>query len=448
MGLTAIAVKKLEPKEKSFTVHDGGGLYLRVLPGGTKSWLYMFTLAGRKRWYGLGTWPDVSLGDARDKLGEARKLVKAGKDPAEVAQEQRSKEKAEPTVSDLVDEFLTRHVKEKAPRSYDEYKRNLEKDVIKAWGTRKVKDITRRDVNTLLESILDRGAKNQANQVFKIIRAMFNWAVPRYDLEYSPCSHVKLPAKENKKGRFFGEEEIRTFWKELDASGMTEEMKSAFRLILTTGQRPGEVIGAHSREFDGNWWTIPPERAKNKREHRVFLSPLARELFGTFEGFRFPSPRPILRAGKAVQKPIEVNALAHAVRRNSKWAQKRAPKKKTAGEGPFFFTVNEPWTPHDLRRTCATHLGEMGYSDEVIGRVLNHTRAGITSRYNRHAYDKEIQVALETWGRFLQRIMEGWQKDTLLKWMEEESIEDFPAMGAFSPLRRPGDNVVQLRKGA
>ncbi|MHB1400668.1 MAG: tyrosine-type recombinase/integrase [Trichloromonadaceae bacterium] len=416
MKLSAIAVKKLEPREKSFTIHDGGGLYLRVLPGGTKSWLYMYTIAGRKRWYGLGTWPDVSLADARGKLSEARKLVKAGKDPAQVDQEQRHKENAEPIVSEVVSEFLTRHVKEKAPRSHAEYKRNLEKDVIKAWGTRKVKDITRRDVNSLLESIVDRGAKNQANQVFKIVRAMFNWAVPRYDLEYSPCSNVKLPTAENKKERFFTEDEIRAFWKELDTSGMTEEMKRAFRLILATGQRPGEVIGAHSREIDGNWWTIPPERAKNKREHRVFLSPLARELFGTFEGFRFPSPRPILRGGKSIQKPIEVNALAHAVRRNSSWAQKPEPKKKkkSVENEPFFFTIKEPWTPHDLRRTCATHLGEMGYSDEVIGRVLNHTRAGVTSRYNRHQYDKEIETALCAWARKLGNIITGQKPDNVV----------------------------------
>jgi integrase len=192
-----------------------------------------------------------------------------------------------------------------------------------------------------------------------------------------------MPSPENKKARFLLEDEVRTLWEALDQARMTEGMKQALRLILATGQRPGEVIGMHHREIDGAWWTIPAERAKNKREHRVFLSDLAKDLIGTLpaEGFLFPSPR-----GNGA---IQVNALAHAVRRNN------------------YCGITEAWTPHDLRRTCASHLGAAGYADEVIGRILNHTRQGVTARYNRHAYDQEIEVALSAWGRKVARIVAG-----------------------------------------
>jgi integrase len=394
MNFTATKVKGFKPKDKPYNEHDGGGLYLRVYPGGTKTWLYIFNMDKKRYWYNLGNFPEVSLSNARLKRDDAKKLVKAGKNPVQVDRGIRSAEQGEPTVDEMVKDFLKRYVTEKAPRSYDEYKRNLEKDVIPAWGDLKVKDITRRDVHQLLESIIDRGAKNQANQVFKIVRAMFNWAVPRYDLDFSPCSHVKLPSTENKKERFLSESEIRTFFNNLPDAELSESLKQALRLILITAQRPGEVIGLHSKEIDGSWWTTPAERSKNKKEHRVYLNPLALEIVNSrpSEGFLFPSPR---KSKDKIEKPIEVNALAKATRRNQ------------------YFGL-EHFTPHDLRRTAASHLAAAGYSDEVIAKILNHTRPGVTSIYNRYKYDDEVMAALETWGRKLSAIVLRKKSDNVI----------------------------------
>ncbi|OEU72715.1 MAG: hypothetical protein BA869_01490 [Desulfuromonadales bacterium C00003107] len=400
---TVKQIENLELRDRPYQVREGKGFGIRVFPSGEKTWFFAYKFHGRQRMMALGGFPDLKLSEAREKFKTVRKVLANGKDPLE----EKDRETREPTVKILVEDFLKRHVTEKAARSLDEYRRNLEKDVIPTWGRRRAKDIKRRDVIALLDRIVDRGSPNQANQVFKIVRRMFNFALERDLIEYTPCAGVKLPSQEVRKSRFFSEEEICTFWTELEGAGMSEPLKQTLRLILATGQRPGEVIGIHHREIEEDWWTIPAERAKNKREHRVFLSPLVKEIIATLptSGYLFPSPR---SKKPTVQKPIEVNALAHAVRRNSSWAQP-GPQ-----AGKLFFSIQEPWTPHDLRRSCATGLGRLGYTDELIGRVLNHTRAGVTAIYNRHKYDAEIQQALESWGRKLECIVTGQQADNVI----------------------------------
>ena len=394
---TDIQIKSLKPKDKPYQVREGKGFGIRVFPSGKKTFFFAYKFHGRQRMMTLGSYPELKLAEARKIFRAARELLAKGTDPLEAKHDER----LEPTIADLVKDFLKRHVAEKASRSLPEYRRNLEKDVLPPWKNRRVKDIKKRDVILLLEKIVDRGAKNQANQVFKIVRRMFNFAVERDILEYSPCAGVKLPSQERKKDRVFTAEEILIFWQELDLAAISDSTRRALRLVLTTGQRPGEVIGLHREEIDGQWWTIPAKRSKNKREHRVFLTPLALELIGEKGDYIFESPRK--------GKPIAVNALAHAVRYNSSSAQKSDMKKAKQEKKKFLFSIEEPWTPHDLRRTCATHLQELGFSDEIMDAVLNHAKKGVTGIYGRYKYDREKQLALEAWSRKIQGILEGME---------------------------------------
>ena len=405
---TDIQIKSLKPKDKPYQVREGKGFGIRVFPSGEKTFFFAYKFHGRQRMLTLASYPELKLADARKKFRAARELLAKGTDPLEA----KHVERLEPTVADLVKDFLKRHVAEKASRSLPEYRRNLEKDVLLLWKNRRVKDIKKRDVILLLEKIVDRGARNQANQVFKIVRKMFNFAVERDILEYSPCAGVKLPSQEKKKSRFFSDKEICTFWQELDSAAISEPTKRALRLVLVTGQRPGEIIGLHRSEIDGQWWTIPVERSKNRRENRVFLTPLALELIGDKEDYIFESPRK--------EKPIAVNALAHAVRNNSSWAQKPKKKKTRQEKGKFLFSIEEPWTPHDLRRTCATHLQELGFSDEIMDAVLNHAKKGVTGIYGRYKYDREKQLALEAWSRKIQRLLEGKEAGKVISLVKKD----------------------------
>jgi hypothetical protein len=190
MAFTAKQIENLKPDSERYDLREGGrtGFAVRVFPTGQKSWIFFYTYQGKKRRMTLGAYPDKSLAEARKLHAEALSRLAKGIDPAEADITAREERIASPTVQNLVEEFLLRHVTVKAPRSRDEYARNLEKDVLPAWGRRKARDITRRDVIALLEGVLDRGAQNQANQVFKIVRKMFNFAIERDIIEHTPCA--------------------------------------------------------------------------------------------------------------------------------------------------------------------------------------------------------------------------------------------------------------------
>jgi integrase len=143
----------------------------------------------------------------------------------------------------------------------------------------------------------------------------------------------------------------------------------------------------HRREIEGEWWTIPAERAKNKRPHRVFLTPLALELIGDSRTWIF----------SCGAEPMKTTAAATAVRR------------MVARKDGKSLDI-EPFRPHDLRRTAATHLGALGYGNHLIGSLLNHTDRTVTGIYNRHAYDREKREMLERWEERLREIL-GIQKE-------------------------------------
>lgn len=299
----------------------------------------------------------------------------------------------------------TRGVKAKGNRTWKEYKRNLDYDVIKAWGPRKMIDIERADVIELLEKIHDRGAPNQARQVFKIIRRMFNFAIERGVIKHSPCYLVKPLAPEVKKDRNLSDDELIYLWENLDKCTISDDLVRALKLVLLTAQRPGEVLGAHKSEFDGNWWTIPAERSKNKKSHRAYLTKTAKELFIMHQHseWLFPSPRIDKKTNS--DKPMTKAAISHALLLNLKEDKK---KEKPAALAMAHFT------PHDLRRTAATNLAKLGFTEDVIGEVLNHTRQGVTATYNRHRYDKEKQKAMEAWERKLATILKKKKVDNVV----------------------------------
>lgn len=391
-------IKSLPHKEKPYLESEPGGLYIRVYPAGRKVgrkvWLCIYLIDGKRKWHKLGVYPTTSLEKARKRHRAVKELLDDGKDPALVALEEKTERRQAPTIEELVKEYLEKWAKPRK-KSWEEDKRALEKDVIPAWGKRKAKDITKRDVILLLESLVERGAPVQSNNLLEKVRKMFNFAVERDILKHSPCQGVRPLHKRESKERNLSEDEIKSFWNGLDKAAMSGEIQRALKLILVTAQRPGEVIGLHSSEIDGRWWTIPAERSKNKKPHRVYLTDTALELIGDKAGFIFESPK----GGK----PIDVNALAFAVRRSLQIDDETKKAKLPMAH----------FTPHDLRRTAATNMAAIGFGI-VVDKVLNHTDRRVTAIYDRYSYDKEKQLALEALSRKLEAIVTGKKADNLV----------------------------------
>lgn len=412
---TDTMIKKLKPEDKKYVRGEGNGFTVRVMPSGVKTWLYVYAIGGKRREMNLGGYPDVTLETARGKFEAAKKKVKNGVDPVAELDAQVEARSNALTVAKLIMEYIEKHAKPNK-RGWAEDERILNKDALAVWGKQKAADIKKRDVVLLLESIVGRGAPGSANNNFKIIRKMFRFAVQRDIIEHSPCDGVVMPAPLNRGDRVLSESEIKTLWSNLDTCHVSDDIKNALRLILLTGQRPGEVIGMHTSEIDERWWTIPAERSKNKRAHRVYLTDTALDLIGALnvldedaketrpKGFIFPCPHAKKNQG------IAVNALAHVIRRNAESPillnGKPVFDKKGAPVTENKMGVSD-FTPHDLRRTAATCMSQIGFMDEVIDAILNHSKQGIIRTYNLNRYDKEKQQSLESWERKLLSIVTG-----------------------------------------
>ncbi|QSV45015.1 tyrosine-type recombinase/integrase [Geobacter benzoatilyticus] len=436
MKFTDKGILNLKAKDKMYQLREDKGFGIRILPSGHKIWIFVYTFDGKRRQMNLGSYPAKSLVDARAAHAAAYAMLNDPTNPRDPQSERDQKHEGErqardehrkaPTIEKLVSEYIERHAK-KFKRSWQEDERLLNREVIPSWGQLKAADITKRDVTLLLESIVDRGSPAMSNQVLKIVRKMFNFAIERDILQNTPCLGVKALAPNNSRERTLTESEIKTLWSSLDSPkvAMSNELRRALKLILVTAQRPGEVAGIHTSEIDGNWWTIPSERAKNGKAHRVYLTDLALELIGeqtVFDmetgetvpkGFIFPSPRveidPVTE--KPIGKPIDAHALPVAVRRNLAWPMTDKNGKPLYDKDGKPATENKlsisQFTPHDLRRTAATFMAQMGYMDEVIDAVLNHAKQGVIRVYNLHKYDLEKQQALEAWERKLKNIVSG-----------------------------------------
>ena len=400
MKFTSRSVDLLKPREDRYEVWETGrkGFGLRVAKSGKKSWIFLYRFNGKSRRMTFGCYPAISLADAHFKHAQATKLLDKGIDPGRIEQVEKERISKSPTVKDLAEEYLEKWAKPNK-RSWTEDQRMLNKDVVPSWGDRKAKDVKKRDVVLLLESIYARGAKVHANRMLALVRKMFNFALQRDIVEHNPCLGIGKLHEEKPKKRFLTDEEIKTFWFGLDSVGISESVKAVLRLILVTAQRPGEVLGMHTSEIDGGSWVIDGSRTKNSETQRVYLSSIAREIIAKTgsDGFIFRSPKG--------DKPMHLNTLAHALQ--------RAQTLKDGQESP---ALDIPYfTPHDLRRTAATHIAEMGFSEFLVGKILNHSSKSITGVYNRHRYDKEKQQAMEAWARKLNRILSGKTESNVLE---------------------------------
>lgn len=391
---TDAVVKKLNPQNSTFTKTEGGGLYLRINPGGSKVWFHHYKIGTLRKWYRIGEYPAVSLKEAREQNEDLLKISQRGEDPAE-------RFTFAPTVKEFAEDWIEKAVDRrgnpwsKAHRSNAEYM--FKKDVYPRIGGVKVREVHKRDIRVLIQKVEQR-APNQALQLYRRLNRLFNHAAEQDIIEVSPMVNLPPIGRQNSRARYLTPEEIKTFLTGLPLADAAPQTATILEIILRTGQRSSEVCGARQSEISGDWWILPPERTKNKLEHRVYLAEAVKELFGSpnEHGLFFPSLRD-------ESKPVHHGVLAKAIRRSLDGSEKtQRDKTPTLSLGRF--------TPHDLRRTCATYLGELSFTDEVIGAVLNHKKRSVTGRYNQFAYDPQKKRAMLAWDRRLTEILTGEQQ--------------------------------------
>ncbi len=388
MALSDLQIKKLAPRKDRFEASDGKGLSIRIMPTGKKTWVFRYMIDGIARRMTLGTYPAITLSEARELHAKAMQEVERGIDPGAKQKEINTARKAAPTVADLIAEFWDMELQHTP--SGKERKWLMAKDVLPVWGTRKAVTITRRDAVLLVDAVRVR-APIAANRLQGVLVRMFNFAAERGVLEHSPLAGMKKKPEQARK-RVLNDEEIKLLWSVLDLDNMTMDIfrvsKLALKMILLTGQRPGEVCGMAWDEIDSKgFWNMPAGRTKGKEAQRVPLTGMAREVIETARIYSGGSPF-VFTSSHKEGEPITSHALSKAILRH--WLE---------------IGFKEQFTPHDLRRTLRTRLAEIGIDDVIAERVLGHKLQGIMAVYNRHSYDIEKRHALEKWAKKLRRIV-------------------------------------------
>jgi len=370
--LTDRSVQALAPqptKQVDYIDERMPGFGIRVSPAGRKSWIVLYRFHGKMRRVTLGPYPYVSLADARQKAKSIVSQVVQGADPAGL----RAAERQAETFAELATEYLERHAKPRK-RTWREDERILTRELLPHWGRMKAKEVSRRDVRLLVDSLLERGVTVYANRIFALARKVFNFALQRDIVEVNPCVGLQRPAPERRRDRVLSEEEIRVLWREFEAERPL--VAASYKLRLLTAQRGAEILAMRWDQLDlgAGWWTIPGEVAKNGMAHRV---PLSHAVHAVLAEVRLLSQSDTW----VFPNPTHSGAMTTT--------QKAAERIRTRTGIDF--------RQHDLRRTAASHMTGMGISRLVVGKLLNHVEPGVTAIYDRHSYDREKQHALDSW---------------------------------------------------
>lgn len=402
----ALTVKSIEAMKASTgrkEIPDGllSGLYLVMQPSGARSWAVRYRSAGVPKKLTLGKYPAIDLLGARELAKTALRAVAEGRDPMREKQVTRQLVSGgADSVEAICKVFIERYAKKETREStWRETERLFNREIIPAWGRRRIGDITKRDVIDLLDKITDRGSPIQANRTLAAVRKMFNWCLSKDKIVATPCAGLEAPSKERSRDRVLEDHELAALWKAADAEGFSFGL--IVQMLLLTGQRRDEVAAMTWAEVDleAKTWTIPPERAKNDELHDVPLSDMAVRLL---QGV----PRLSNRSGLvfSLNGDTPFNGFSRAKRRLDDAIEKIFEADGAAEEQSM------PWTLHDLRRTVATRMAELGQPVHVTEAVLNHrsgTIKGVAAVYQRYKYSKEKRAALDAWASLLQSIVEG-----------------------------------------
>jgi integrase len=427
---TPARIEALEPREKDYELADPAtpGLVLRVTANGTKVFRYYVNSIGRRitigRWSKGARPGHVTLGEARvwlERLREAHRDGRLADVEADLpshrpSPRERDRAAVGPTVRDVAEAFKKYLARErKRPEQGD---RPLDYDIVPAIGDKPIAAVTSQDCRAIVEAVVARGSPVQAGIVLGVMKQFFRFAVDRADIDASPAERFRNPralgVEKNISQRYLSADEIAKFWHGLDAyKGVTPTVRNGLKILLLTAVRSAELLQATWDELDfkAAEWTIPVAHMKltkaRERTARPWIIPLGPTALGLFKE---------LQALASAIGSSHVMASFHPASRGEPTSEKalnHAMRRLFEGETPILRFDGERPTPHDLRRSARTHLGDtLGVPWHIAERCLNHAIGTITATYDVGDYLKERRAALEKWDAYVARLVAPEQSRT------------------------------------
>lgn len=384
MPLSDVTIRNARPGERPTKLFDGGGLHLLVNPNGSRLWRLKYRIGGREKLLAIGPYPSVSLKAARSERERAKELLAAGKDPSEVQRLKRemAAASARNTFRGIADMLIERMHKEGRAAVTIDKASWLIAMANDGFGDRPIREITAREILTVLRNVEGAGKLETAKRLRSTISRVFRLAVAHDLAETDPTFALRgaiASPTVTHRAAITNRAELRTLILAIDAYAGQPTTKAALKLLALLVPRPGELRQAEWSEFDleAGVWSIPASRMKMRRPHRIPIPPSAKEILTDLRAVSnstnllFPSIRSSAR-------PISENTLNGALR-------------AMGYDGSIM-------TSHGFRAGFSTIANESGqWSPDAIERQLAHIDEDAVRRaYARGEYWDE-RVRLMNW---------------------------------------------------
>jgi integrase len=395
MLLTDMKVKSAKPAEKQYKLSDGKGLFLTILPTGGKYWHFRSKVGGKEKLMSFGTYPEVSLADAREKREVARKQIASGIAPAEIRKAQKAaRGEAEANSFEVIArEWHGKFLVDKSDSYRDKMMANFERDVFPWIGKLPIVDLKAPELLMMLRRIESRGSLETAHRTRSACSQVLRYAIATGRAERDCAADLKGALPPYKKGHHAAitePKQVAPLLRSIDDFEGSFVVKCALRVSPYVFVRPGELRMAEWSEIDleiGEW-SIPGDKMKMKQPHLVPLSSQAIEILKELQPltghskYVFPCHRSPLR-------PMSENALRVALRRMG--------------------YSNDEMTPHGFRAMARTILDEvLQVRPDFIEHQLAHAVKDPNGRaYNRTAHLAERKKMMQLWADYLDGLKAG-----------------------------------------
>lgn len=397
MPLTAIAIKNAKPKDRQYKLADSAALYLLVKPNGRKLWRMNYVHLTKHKTLAFGAWPEVSLAQAREKRDQARNLISAGLDPLEEAKLERLRaiQEVENTFKAVAEEWFAKNEKEgKAPVTLRKIRWLLGK-AYPTLGHRPIAKIGAQEVLLVLRKVEAKGHYESARRMRSVLSRVFRYGIATARAERDIAADLRgalITPQVKHLAAITTPDEAGALLRAIEGYSGHATTKFALRLSPHLFVRPGELRKAEWAElnFETCVWTIPAEKMKMGRPHKV---PLSRQVIGRIEQLHSltGTGRYLLPSQQTQNRPMSENTVNVALRR--------------LGFG------QDEMTAHGFRAMAATLLNEMGlWNPDAIERQLAHMENnGVRRAYTRGEYWDERVRLMQHWSDYLDQLRDGGQ---------------------------------------
>jgi integrase len=386
--LTDSKLKNAKPDARPYKLVDGQGLHALVQTSGSVLWQQRYRFEGKERTASHGSYPLVSLLEARKKRDELKKLLLEGLDPAKVKRQRSANGgfSLGETFKEIADTWHKQWSEVRSPRHAAYVRRRLEGDVFPVIGDLPIASLRPLDVVKVIKAIEARGAVDIAKRAYQTIGAICRYAVAHGLMDRDPTRDVKpsdiLISRRSTNYARVDVKELPELLRAVEAYQGTSTTRMALKLMALTFVRTGELIAARWTEFDLSEavWRIPAERMKMRTEHIV---PLSRQAIETLQTLQVISGNAelLFPGDRNRKKPISNNTLLKALERMG---------------------FKGRMTGHGFRGLASTVLHENGFDHAHIEVQLAHQeRNRISASYNHALYLKQRTVLMQWWADYL-----------------------------------------------